>query len=160
MKNAWALVFVVVGCACAIDADANQLLRLVPTDAKLVEVRALAGGSQITYDADRKYPSSAVRLEGIAEFQKEGWRYCFDSSEAQQWSTFLRGDGADAERIYQRLSYLRNGDRLITIGQRYVVKGESSSRTQPAINTQKVVIVDAVHKANDIAELTAGTKCE
>jgi hypothetical protein len=156
------IVAMAFATACASSVEANPLQRLVPADAKSIEAKKMPGGSQLSFDAERNYPSSGVRREGIAELQKEGWRYCLDSSETHRWSTFLRGEGAAAERIYQRLSYLKKNGRLITIGERYVIKGTPSSgpKARPETKAQKVVIVDAVHNAKDVAELTAGTKCE
>jgi hypothetical protein len=153
--------FVTTSCIAATDA----LKPLVPSDAESIDFRAMGNGSQASYSVHRKYPGAGISSEGVDNFRKNGWSYCAKQRESE-WSSFLTQPGANSERVYQRLSYLQKGDRLITIGQRYY--GRSAEELQPGAagsprdDLQHVVIVEGTLSAEAIKDLLESSRvsCE
>ena len=146
-------------------AAVEPIRQLVPSDAKFVDVRKIGNGKQVSYVVVREYPSSGIQKDALDALRKEGWVYCKKRDETE-WSSFLDSAGGSRERIYQRLSYLRKGERLITIGERYYAKSASQlqpgAQGRPEDKNQEVVIVDSVLGSKAIVELLESSRatCE
>jgi len=151
----------VSSCYAAIE----PLKRLVPPDAKSVDFRRIGNGKQVSYSVPREYPAYGIQKDALDLFRKEGWAYCNKKGEPE-WSSFLDATGGQRERVYQRLSYLKKGDRLITIGERYYAKTpaqlQPGGESHPDDNAQEVVIVEGKLNTKQLSELLASGRatCE
>jgi hypothetical protein len=160
------MVLWIMATSALSNGSTYDVKNLVPKDARSIENRSVGNGSQVSYVVRRDYPASGIRDEGIQSFRKAGWSYCV-KAEDSEWSSFLDATGGtEPRRIYQRLTYLRKGDELITIGQRYYpapdTRGRSSDQARPGHNEQQVVIVRATLPQDAISGVLSASRvrCE
>lgn len=153
----------ILATSCYASTEAIQ--RLIPADARSIDKRDIGGGKQVSYSVDREYPASGIQTDGLDTLRKGGWVYCNKKGEAE-WSSFLDAGGGSRERVYQRLSYLKKDDRLITIGERYYASAASQVRpggkSRPDDKNQQVIIVEGKVGAKQISELLESSRatCE
>jgi hypothetical protein len=126
--------------ACSKSSIENVLIHQAATDVQRHDFPE-SKSYQVSYRVSLKYPAAAVSDTEFAQLERLGWRMCSDSQ--QEWESFLdasEGDGKE-KTVFQRLSYFRKGESLLTIALRYYADVGSNGRKISAPESQDQYVV-------------------